>query len=205
MRSGINRSSPKCVAFNMISEEIALAEPYELGPLWNSGKINRNCPDKIKCQILSRQIFVSSFASAWKISKLSNSVNFWSAWAHKSGQHSLPMDKNSDRQDSSEVVQWKYVNPRVSQKKRKDNYSPSSDNKTNPVQLHVFGSFCDKWSASETRLCLFGRFCQVFTRLDKFCLKCVRRFASSKFCQVTSQQHLLSLSDERSLFQAFIQ
>ena len=64
MRSGINRSSPKCVAFNMISEEIALAEPYELGPLRNSGKINRNCPDKIKCQILSRQIFVSSFASA---------------------------------------------------------------------------------------------------------------------------------------------
>ena len=119
MRSGINRSSPKCVAFNMISEEIALAEPYELGPLWNSGKINRNCPDKIKCQILSRQIFVSSFASAWKISKLSNSVNFWSAWAHKSGQHSLPMDKNSDRQDSSEVVQWKYLNPRVSQKKEK--------------------------------------------------------------------------------------
>ena len=114
----------------------------------NSGKINRNCPDKIKCQILSRQIFVSSFASAWKISKLSNSVNFWSAWAHKSGQHSLPMDKNSDRQDSSEVVQWKYLNPRVSQKKRKDNYSPSSDNKTNPVQLHAFGSFCDKWLAS---------------------------------------------------------
>ena len=148
MRSGINRSSPKCVAFNMISEEIALAKPYELGPLRNSEKINRNCPDKIKCQILSRQIFVSSFASAWKISKLSNSVNFWSAWAHKSGQHSLPMDKNSDRQDSSEVVQWKYLNPRVSQKKRKDNYSPSSDNKTNPVQLHVFGSFCDKWSAS---------------------------------------------------------
>lgn len=63
MRSGINRSSLKCVAFNnMISEEIALAEPYE--PLRNSGKINRNCPDKIKCQILLRQIFVSSFASA---------------------------------------------------------------------------------------------------------------------------------------------
>ena len=116
MRSGINRSSLKCVAFNnMISEEIALAEPYE--PLRNSGKINRNCPDKIKCQILSRQICISSFASF--ASKLSNSVNFWSAWAHKSGQHSLPMDKNPDRQDSSEVVQWKYLNPRVSQKKEK--------------------------------------------------------------------------------------
>lgn len=29
------------------------------------------------------------------------------------------MDKNSDRQDSSEVVQWKYLNPSVRKKKEK--------------------------------------------------------------------------------------
>ena len=70
-----------------------------------------------------------------------------------------------------------FKNPRVSQEKTTTVYSG--------------GTFCNKWSTSSTRLCLFSRFSPVFTR-KKFCRRCTWRF--SCFSQY------LSSRDEPSIF-----
>ena len=55
-----------------------------------------------------------------------------------------------------------FKNPRVSQEMTTTVYSG--------------GTFCNKWSTSSTRLCLFSRFSPVFTR-GKFCRRCTWRFS----------------------------
>ena len=143
------------------------------------------------------KIFVSSVASALKVSKPSNSISAWSV--HKTSQysfwHRIPPPVYS--------ICPKFFNFLILESPNfatKDIFFLSM--KLILIQLHAGRSFYDEWLTSLARFCFFSRFCQIFTRPGKNFVGVFLWFVRSgqNLSSRDKQPHLQNFGDDRKLF-----